>query len=78
MATLTIRRLDDEVHARLRNQARANKRSLEAEVRDILESQVPAPIDIVGNLRAFQAEMIAKHGVLPDSLPLLRADRDAE
>lgn len=78
MATLTIRRLDDEVHARLRVRARANKRSLEAEVRNILESQAGVVNDIVDDLFEFHAEMISKHGILPDSLPLIRAQRDAE
>jgi plasmid stability protein len=37
MATLTIRKLDDGVYNRLGERARRNHRSLEAEVRDILE-----------------------------------------
>ena len=78
MATLTIRRLDDEVHARLRERARANKRSLEAEVRTILENQAGQVVDLVDDLLEFHSEMIRKHGVLPDSLPLIRAQRDAE
>jgi plasmid stability protein len=78
MASLTIRRLDDRVHARLRAQARANKRSLEAEVRTILENESHATADLVADLEAFHAEMIKKHGVLPDSLPLIKAQRGAE
>ena len=78
MATPTIRRLDDAVYARLRDQARANKRSLEAEARLILESEAAVPGDIVGDLLAFHAEMTRKHGILPDSTPLIRAQRDAE
>ena len=39
MATLTVRRLDDDVYARLGQRAVRNKRSLEAEVRDILEKE---------------------------------------
>ena len=37
MATINVRRLDDEVVERLRRRATANKRSLEGEVRHILE-----------------------------------------
>jgi plasmid stability protein len=33
MATLTIRRLDEDIYERLRERARDNGRSLEAEVR---------------------------------------------
>jgi antitoxin FitA len=39
MATLTIRKLDDGVYERLGERARRNKRSLEAEVRVILEEK---------------------------------------
>ncbi|WP_415952428.1 FitA-like ribbon-helix-helix domain-containing protein [Streptomyces sp. KLOTTS4A1] len=44
MATLTIRGLDDTVHARLRIQAARHGRSMEAEVRAILSEQL-APGD---------------------------------
>ncbi len=39
MATLTIRRLDDAVYESLRERARENGRSLEAEAREILTSK---------------------------------------
>jgi len=38
MAQLTVRNLDDQVYARLKERAKANKRSLEAEARAILET----------------------------------------
>ena len=37
MATVNVRRLDDDVVARLKQRAAANNRSLESEVRHILE-----------------------------------------
>lgn len=37
MAQVTIRNLDDEVYARLKDRARLHQRSLEAEIRTILE-----------------------------------------
>lgn len=40
MATLTIRGLDDAVHRRLRVRAARHGRSMEAEVRAILEEQL--------------------------------------
>lgn len=43
MATLTIRGLDDELHARLRVHAAEHGRSMEAEVRAILQDQLPSP-----------------------------------
>lgn len=38
MATINVRRLDDDVVERLKARAAANKRSLEGEVRHILET----------------------------------------
>ncbi len=42
MATLTIRGLDDETKARLRVSAARHGRSMEAEVRSILEEALPS------------------------------------
>ena len=78
MATLTIRRLDDEVYARLRDRARSNRRSLEAEAREILTERAQGIEALVDGLVRFHEEMIAKHGHLPDSTPLLREMRAEE
>jgi antitoxin FitA len=43
VATLTIRALDDDTKARLRVSAARHGRSMEAEVRSILEEALPAP-----------------------------------
>lgn len=43
MATLTIRRLDDATHDALRRRAAANGRSVEAEVRAILDMATRRP-----------------------------------
>lgn len=43
MATLTIRKLDDKVHARLRVLAAINGRSVEAEAREALANATKAP-----------------------------------
>jgi plasmid stability protein len=78
MATLTIRRLDDEVYESLKDRARLNGRSLEAEVREILTDRARRIDALVDDLREFQKAMIEKHGLLPDSTPLIREMRDAE
>lgn len=78
MATLTIRQLDDEVYERLRERARANKRSLEAEARQLLDERTRDLPALVEDLRAFQERMIAKHGPLPDSTELIREMRRDE
>lgn len=43
MATLTIRQLDERTHARLRGRAAEHGRSVEAEVRAILDAEVDLP-----------------------------------
>jgi hypothetical protein len=61
---------------RLQAQACANKRSLEAEVRQILERRTRDFDDIVSDLRSFHEEMVARHGYLPDSTSLIREMRE--
>ncbi|MGZ8285599.1 MAG: FitA-like ribbon-helix-helix domain-containing protein [Allosphingosinicella sp.] len=78
MATLTIRRLDDQVYEALRERARSNGRSLEAEVREILAEEARTADALVEELIGFHEEMIRRHGVLPDSTTLLREMRDSE
>ena len=72
MATLTIRQLDDEVYERLRERARANKRSLEAEARHLLDERTRDLPALVEDLLEFHERMAAKHGLLPDSVELIR------
>ena len=75
MATLTIRQLDDEVYDRLKQRARANKRSLEAEARQLLDERTRDLPAIVEDLLDFHDRMVAKHGLLPDSTQTIREMR---
>lgn len=56
MSTLTIRQLDERTHARLRIRAAERGRSVEAEVRAILDDAVGLPKDnlLVGLLAAAE------------------------
>lgn len=45
MAVMTIRNLDDEVRDKLRIRAAQHGRSMEAEVRQILEDAVASPVE---------------------------------
>ncbi|WP_297750830.1 FitA-like ribbon-helix-helix domain-containing protein [uncultured Tessaracoccus sp.] len=45
MSTITIRQLDERTHARLRGRAAKHGRSVEAEVRAILDATVSLPED---------------------------------
>jgi plasmid stability protein len=46
MATLTIDSLDDGVYQRLRERARSNNRTVEAEARELLEAQVEVESEV--------------------------------
>lgn len=76
---LTIRRLPDEVHQALKARAARAGRSVEAEVRSILEQTcMPSPRDggWIDGLRHRARERTA--GVpQSDSASLIRAERDA-
>lgn len=57
MGTLTIRALDERTHARLRGRAAQHGRSVEAEVRAILDAAVNMPEqNILLSLRAAMTE----------------------
>ena len=77
MATLTIRNLDDEVVAALKARAKANNRSLEAEVRQLLlRSTKPLAPEEMVLLAESIAAMTPKDIPQTDSVELLREDRD--
>lgn len=77
MATLTIRNLDDTVVEKLKERARDNERSLEAEVRALLAQAAERPsrkkfIALAERIAAMTPEGIEQ----TDSVELLREDRD--
>jgi plasmid stability protein len=76
MATITVRNLEDGTLDRLRRQAQANGRSLEAEVRNILNKAAKPTLE---ESRAFLERRLKERfgdRVLSDLSPLIREDRD--
>ena len=67
MSTLTIRQLDERTHARLRGRAAEHGRSVEAEVRAILDAAVDLPAE--NFLLALHASMSHVGGVDLEVLP---------
>lgn len=63
MAALTIRGLDEDTKARLRVSAARHGRSMEAEVRSILEGALPAPPASGGLGSRIRARFAAVGGV---------------
>ena len=78
MANVTIRNLDDEVVARLKDRAKANRRSLEAELREILTRAAGV---VTGEEFRQLAERVAlqtPNVPQTDSTQLIREDRDSD
>lgn len=77
MGNLTIRNLDDRVIDALKAQARANQRSLEAEVRYLLTLRVDRRVRMA-EFRERSAEIARMSTGMPqtDSVELLREDRE--
>lgn len=66
MGTLTIRQLDERTHARLRGRAAEHGRSVEAEVRAILDAAVNLPEqNLLVSLHASMAEVGGVDLVVP-------------
>ena len=79
VATLTVRKLSEETYEGLGARAKKNHRSLEAEVRDILDREVKT-----FDMRAWIADLRVDREKNPITLPpgmnalsLLREERDA-
>jgi plasmid stability protein len=76
MAQILIRDLDDELVATLKARAKANHRSLQGEVKALLEDKVRAGRNgsVADGLRRFRAGLGKKK--LADSARLIRSDRE--
>ncbi len=76
MAQILIRDLDDELVMTLKARAKANHRSLQGEVKALLEERVRAKSmsQVREDLRRFRAGLGKKR--FSDSAKLIRADRE--
>lgn len=75
MAQVLIRGLDEKVLERLKAQAKKNNHSLEAELRQIIESSVQYTSEEAVLVSRWLREQL-KGKKLTDSTELLREDRD--
>ncbi len=75
MAQIIVRNLDDAAVERLKARAKASGRSLEAEVRQILEQS--AQVDMAqARLMATEMRRRLKGRKFPDAADLIREDRE--
>ncbi len=75
MRQLTIRNVDDKVYQRLKERARVSRRSLEAEVRVILDQAVlPDRSEVSRRAAAMRARLKSRY--TGDATAAIREDRD--
>jgi plasmid stability protein len=72
MAQLVVRNLEDDVKARLQARARRHRRSLEAEIRDILRNAANAEERPSGGLGSDIAALFRGHGFKEGEIRELR------
>uniref|UniRef100_UPI0035CA6EC1 FitA-like ribbon-helix-helix domain-containing protein n=1 Tax=uncultured Sphingomonas sp. TaxID=158754 RepID=UPI0035CA6EC1 len=81
MATITVRNLDDAAYERLKDDAKANRRSLEAEARARLSAESISPAAKAARAAALDRLLAVSLDPGPDyegSVALIRAIRDEE
>jgi plasmid stability protein len=77
MTDVRVRNLDEWVVDALRTRARANRRSLEGELRELLRREALRPKqELADELRRLRDELKPKHGTFSDSAALIREMRD--
>ena len=78
MSELRVRNMEDWVVAELKAQARANGRSLEAEIRDRLRDLALRPRrEMAARAARLRQDIAQEHGLLPDSAASIREERDS-
>ena len=77
MADVKIRKLDDWVVETHRTIAEQAGHSLEEELRRVVTEVALRPQQaFAAQIRVLQENLAKKYGVMPDSTPLIREDRD--
>lgn len=76
MAQVLVRQLDSKVVLRLKKRAKAHGRSLQSEVKTILEEAVPDYEAAWKRIQGFRKRMTKSARTFSDSADLIREDRD--
>jgi plasmid stability protein len=77
MVDVRVRNLDDEIGALLKDRARMNGRTLENELREALtEWATRSTRELAEQAAQLRAAIKAESGVLTDSAPFIREERD--
>ena len=82
MATLYVENVPDDIYKALRKRAKANRKSIAAEVIALLEQQIPTDAELKRRRKIFEdlAELRARTPVGPGPFPsadeMIREDRE--
>ena len=77
MTDLRIRNVDDWIVHSLRLHARANGKTLEGALRELLSQEAMRPkLELADELRQMREELRKKYGTFSDSAALIREERD--
>ena len=82
MATLYVENVPDEIYKALRKRARAKRKSIAAEVIDLLEQNIPTEAELKRRREAFEglARLRARPPLTPGPFPsaeeMIREDRE--
>lgn len=76
MAQVLVRQLDNKVVVRLKKRAKAHGRSLQSEVKTILEEAVPDYEAAWKRIEGFRKRLGKSGRTFSDSADLIREDRD--
>ena len=82
MATLYVENVPDEIYKALRKRARANRKSIAAEVISLLEQNIPTEEELKRRRKAFEglAKLRARPPLSPGPFPsaeeMIREDRE--
>ena len=77
MPNITVRNVPKDLHRVLRENAKRHHRSLHAEILDILAKEADLERRRRGADRAMREEMARKYPNQPDSVDLIREDRNS-
>jgi plasmid stability protein len=82
MATLYVENVPDEIYKALRKRARANRKSIAAEVIELLEQNIPTAAELKSRKEFYDrmAELRARPALSPGPFPsaeeMIREDRE--
>jgi plasmid stability protein len=77
MSDIRVRNLDNGIVAQLKERARLNGRSLEGELREVLTEVALRPRrEIAKRTAQLRAAIARESGIVPDSAPGIRHERD--